>query len=341
MSNPIFEDVIDHPAAWRGPEIGGKEGLVHRMAPEHVDALWSLVDKTRHKAPTDVTREEFDDPLINDLMTAARFEIMQGRGAVILSGLDMTRCSLEDYQRIYWGLGTHLGVGSIQSVRQDKIGFVEKLENNPEGRGYNLDIELRSHTDFHEILALASFRAAPRGGESGLVSSLAIHNAIRELRPDLLPVLYEGFYHEMAGSRTGLSEEKVPIFCNVDGKVSCYFHPLFIWSAAKQMGVETPPELEEAIAVFTEQSKRPDLRLDFVLQPGEMMFWHNFMTLHSRRAFQDSRAQKRLLLRLWLNPENGRPMHPSFLERAAMMDELHARGEPAIHYAKTGMLAKA
>ena len=47
---------------------------------------------------------------------------------------------------------------------------------------------------------------------------------------------------------------------------------------------------------------------------------------------------KRLLLRLWLNVEDGRAMHPSFVERARAMDRLHEAGEPAIHYAKTGVL---
>ena len=336
--NPILDRQIDHPSAWTSAEIGGKEGLMHRMGADHVAALRELVEKTRHLAPSDVTRADFDHPLINDMMKGARHEIMHGKAAIILAGLDMSKTSLEDYSRIYWGLGTHLGQGAVQSYRRDKIGHVQKEEHNPTVRGYLMDVELRSHTDFHEILSLASFRKAPEGGMSGAVSSLAIHNVIQRERPELLKALYEGFFHESAGTGA-ISAEKVPVFCNVDGVVSCYSHGLFQRAAAKQMGVDLPADLVEAQDFFAEVSTRPDVRADFMLEPGEMFFWHNFMVLHSRTQFHDAPEQKRLLLRLWLNvPEGGRAMHPSFNERARAMDRIHEAGEPAIHYAKTGVL---
>ena len=336
--NEIYARRIDHPAAWTSAQIGGKEGLTHRMGREHVEALWALVEQTRHLAPDAVTRQDFDHPLINDLMKAAKFEIMNGKAAIILAGLDMTGVSEEDYARAYWGLGTHLGNGAPQSYRKDKIGKVQKEENNPTGRGYLMDVELRSHTDFHEILSLASFRKAPNGGgRSGAVSSLAIHNIILEEAPQHLKALYEGFFHEAAGTKA-ISAEKVPVFCNVEGQISCYYHGLFQMAAAKQMGVELPADLVEAQKFFSSVAQRPEVRADFMLEPGEMLFWHNFMVLHSREAFNDTPEQKRLLLRLWLNVPGGRPMHPSFVERAAAMDKIHESGEAAIHYAQAGVL---
>lgn len=323
---------IDHPSAWTSAEIGGKEGLMHRMGPEHVDALFALVERTRDKAPHEVTREEFSHPLIDALMKGVRYAIMEGAGAIILSGLDMERTSLDEYQRIYWGLGTHLGVGAVQSYRGDRIGYVQKEKDNPTGRGYLMDVELRSHTDFHEILSLASYRKSASGGESGIVSSLAIHNAILETRPELLGPLYEGFHHASTGE--AVSNDKVPIFCRVDGKVSCYYHNLFMVNAAKQMGVSIPEDLKEALDYFNAQAARPDIRADFMLEPGEMIFWHNFTALHSRAAFDDTEDQKRLLLRLWLNVASGRPMAPSFTARARYMDEMHESGRAAIDYAK-------
>ncbi len=338
--NPIYDRRIDHPAAWTSAEVGGKEGLMHRMGPEHVEALWELVEKTRHLAPDAVTRADFDHPLVNDLMTAMRFELMQAKGAVILTGLDMTGVSVEDYSRIYWGLGTHLGQGAVQSYRGDRIGHVQKEEDNPTGRGYLMDVELRSHTDFHEILSLASYRKSAEGGYSGVVSSLAIHNVLLEEAPHHLKALYEGFFHELAGTQE-VTAEKVPVFCNVDGQVSCYYHGLFQRAAAKTLGVDIPEELVKAQEAFSEIASRPEIRADFMLEPGEMLFWHNFLMLHSRTAFNDTPEQKRLLLRLWLNVPGGRPMHPSFTERARAMDRIHDSGQAAIHYAKAGVLEHA
>ena len=334
----IWDARIDHPAAWTSQDIGGKEGLMHRMGPEHADALAELVARTRHLAPDAVTREDFDHPAINDLMRGVFQSLMNGRGAIILSGLDMGRTSLEDFSRIYWGLGTHLGEAAIQSAKLDKIGYVEKVENNPDGRGYQLDIELRSHTDFHELLSLASFRKAASGGESGAVSSLAIHNAMRAEAPQHLETLYRGFPHGYARPEY-LTQDPVPVFCNVDGQVSCFYHGLFMLNAAKQLGVELPQDLREAMACFGEIAQRPEIRADFMLEPGEMLFWHNFMVLHSRQAFTNEGEKRRLLLRLWLHvlEGRGRPMHPEFAGRARLMDKIHAAGETALNYSSLGL----
>jgi hypothetical protein len=333
----IFDRRIDHPSAWTSSRIGGKEGLMHRMGPEHLDAVGELLARTRHIAPDAITREDFDHPAINALMLGVREEIMHGKAAIILSGLDMSRTSLEDFCRIYFGLGTHLGDAAIQSAKMDRIGFVQKEEHNPDGRGYQLDIELRSHCDFHEILSLASFRKAARGGESGAVSALAIHNAMLEEAPEHLAELYRGFYHGYADP-SSLTKEKVPIFCNVDGVVSCFYHALFMLNAARQMGVELPPELRAAMTRLGETAQRPDIRADFMLEPGEMLFWHNFVVLHSRQAFTNEGEHKRLLLRLWLHVrDGGRPMHPEFAGRARLMDQIHASGATALNYSQLGL----
>jgi hypothetical protein len=59
-----------------------------------------------------------------------------------------------------------------------------------------------------------------------------------------------------------------------------------------------------------------------------MLFWHNWTCLHARAAFRDAPGAKRLLLRLWLNVPDGRPVHPEIAERARRMDE--------DHFARTG-----
>ena len=93
-----------------------------------------------------------------------------------------------------------------------------------------------------------------------------------------------------------------------------------------------PERLREALALYDEIALRPQVRADFLLEPGEMMFWHNFTQLHSRTAFDDTPETKRLLLRLWINVENGRPMPAVFNERAHWMDKAHSSGKAAIDY---------
>jgi hypothetical protein len=64
---------------------------------------------------------------------------------------------------------------------------------------------------------------------------------------------------------------------------------------------------------FEEVTRRPELMLEFTLQPGEMYFINNYTILHARTAFDDGDAEedrRRHLLRLWLEVPQMRPVHP-------------------------------
>ena len=323
---PIFNQVITDPAAWESAKVGGRDGLVRRLTSAEVDAIDALAASLDRKAVHEIRRSDFADPVVNALMAEVRQQVMQGRGASLLSGLDPDRHTPARFERLYWGLGSHLGNGTIQGPLGDWVARVEKSERNPTGRGTLMDVELRPHTDMHEVMSLACVSRAAEGGASTLVSSLAVHNAIRATHPEFLASLYEGFWagiNESIGGGKPLSDHKVPIFCCVDGKVSCYYNKFFMHAAAKRLGMELPPDLVAAMDWFDLQAMRADLGATFVLQPGEMLFWHNWTCLHARTAFRDSPGAKRLLLRLWLNVPDGRPVHPEIAERARRMDEDH------------------
>jgi alpha-ketoglutarate-dependent taurine dioxygenase len=292
----IFDQVITDPAAWESAKVGGRAGFVRRLTSAEVDAIDTLGASLSHKAVHAISRSDFADPVVDALMAEVRQQVMQGRGAILLSGIDPDRHTPAQFERLYWGLGTLM------------------------------DVELRPHTDMHEVMSLACVSRAAEGGASTLVSSLAVHNAIRATHPEFLAALYEGFWagiNESIGGGRPLSDHEVPIFCCVDGKVSCYYNKFFMHAAAKRLGMELPPDLVAAMNWFDVQAMRADLGATFVLQPGEMLFWHNWTCLHARTAFRDAPGAKRLLLRLWLNVPDGRPVHPEIAERARRMDEDH------------------
>ena len=323
---PIFNQVIADCAAWEGARIGGREGLLRRLTRAEVAAIEALAAPLDRQPVHQITRLQFTDPLVDALMAEARQQVMRGRGAIILSGLDAARHTLERFERLYWGLGTHLGKGTIQGPQGDWVARVEKSEHNPTGRGTLMDAELRPHTDMHEVMSLACISRAAEGGQSTLVSSLAVHNAIHATRPELLGPLYEGFWagiNESVGSRQLLSDGKVPVFCCIDGAVSCYYNKYFMNCAARRLGVELPSDLIAAMDWFDAQAMRADLAATFMLEPGEMMFWHNWTCLHARAGFRDAPGAKRLLLRLWLNVPNGRRVDSQIAQRARRMDEDH------------------
>jgi hypothetical protein len=313
----IYRGIIPPPFAWKAAEVGSKEGLVREFGRDSLDAL---VSRLSGREIPSITRADASDPAIASLMAQVREDIMDGRGVSIARGPDPARYDPDDYARLYWALGTHLGQGVVQSAFNDHVARVERNPNLP-WRGTTTDMELRPHTDFHELMSLASVSLPESGGASGFVSSLAVHNEIFRTRPDLLGPLYAGWYHVSPLHKD--SPTRVPVFCCVDGKVSCFSNPVF-FTKPGEAPEPFPEALTEALAYMGEITMREDFILRFVLEPGEIAFWHNFQVMHSRTAFRDTDERRRLLLRLWLHvPEGGRPMAEEIKARARIMDRDH------------------
>lgn len=315
----ICRDIITHPAAWTPESIGGKAGFARRLDDAQLTAIEALIAKTRDRPPQAVDRAAFDHPAINRLADEIRAEVMDGKGAVVVQGIAPDRFSVEDMERAFWGLGTHLGVAAVQSRSGDRLGRVEYDENDPVARGYRSQSELTMHTDSYEIVGLNCVQKAAVGGYSAIVSALSIHNEMLRTRPELLAPLYEGFYMaipEARDTKQPLTEVKIPVFCDVGGRVSCMYAGSFYRGAAERLGAPLPDGLSDALDLFYELANSDRLACRFMLEPGEMMLWHNFTVLHSRTEFQNDADHKRLLLRLWLDVPGGRAVVPEFYARA-------------------------
>lgn len=310
---------IDHPSAWRGDTLGGRETLTYRLSAEQIEAIDERLAATAQRGLHEVAAPEFDHPALDAALAEIYAEIMLGRGLVILSGLDRDRYTDEQLERIYWGIGTHWGTAAVQSVYGDRMGYVQANENDPYARAYRSSDELTFHCDTQELVGLMCVQKAAEGGISRMVSSLAVHNALLATRPDLLAPLYEGYYlapPELQHSARPVTDVKTPIFCYRHGLVSCTYAANFIKRAAELRGEPLPADLAEAMAAFDAIVADPAIQLNTQLEPGEMMFWQNFTNLHARTAFQNSHERKRKLLRLWLKPHDPRPVDPRFFSRA-------------------------
>ncbi len=308
MPDTVLE-LIDHPAAWTSASVGGRAGLTRRFTPAQLAAFDRILAETRHIAPQKVTRAQFDDPAINGFLADLRRDLLEGSGTAILEGVTPERYDEEAFERIFWGVGLHLGHAVLQSDLGDRIGHVRHEPGLTKVRGYRSTRELDLHTDVQELVGLMSVEKSETGGVSQLVSALAVHNVIRRERPDLLPALYAGS-PRWVYEKLHVSDYVVPIFCVIDGKLSC---SLFgVEDSAEKVGKTLPPALAEAVAFFRAVADRDEIGLKFVLEPGEMMLWSNFTCLHARTAFENSAARQRHLLRLWMEVPDGRPVPESF-----------------------------
>ena len=170
---PICRQPIDDASAWTVQTIGGKQNLTIRLRGGQLDAIDDLLERTRHLAPQQVTRSDFDHPVVNKLLWALREEIMDGRGIVVVSGITPQRYNEEEFQRIYWGFGTHLGVGAVQSAAGDRLGYVQNREDDPVKRGYRSLRELHMHTDSYELVGLMRVRKAKSDAKQSMRADVA------------------------------------------------------------------------------------------------------------------------------------------------------------------------
>ena len=70
----------------------------------------------------------------------------------------------------------------------------------------------------------------------------------------------------------------------------------------------------EALDLFDQIMQLPEIRLDMMMEPGDLQFANNYAVLHSRTQFDDHDevALRRRMLRLWLKMPNARILAPEF-----------------------------
>jgi hypothetical protein len=314
----ICHEIIDHPSAWTAAAVS-KASLTYHFTADELQAINECLQRTRTRGLHDVRKPEFDHPVLDKAMAHVYDVVMNGRGLILLAGIQRDRYTNEELERIYWGLGTHVGTAVVQSIYGDMMGYVEAAENDPYARAYRSTDELRYHCDTHEFVGLMCLQKAAFGGLSLMASTVAVHNEIARRRPDLLEALYEGYYlaaPELQHSSRPVTDVKTPVFCFRDGLVSCTYAALFMTRAAKLRNEPLPEKLAEGIALFDAIIAEPGFALRFQLEPGEIMFWQNFTNVHARTEFENSAHIKRKLLRLWLRPNTPRAVDPAFYSRA-------------------------
>jgi hypothetical protein len=130
-------------------------------------------------------------------------------------------------------------------------------------------------------------------------------------RPDLAAALCGDLYRSRSGELNPGEQPwiKHPIFCFTQGYFSATGLGAAIDKAQKLPGV--PPftqTQQEAIALYRMTVEACAIDMDF--QPGDIQLLNNFVTLHTRREFEDwpEPQRKRHLLRLWLSDPSSRPL---------------------------------
>jgi hypothetical protein len=311
----ILKQKITGPAAWTGQDLAGDTSWIHPLTADgiaSIDAALAAVKAKGLKFPH-FGKEDFPlDPQALKLPQHAE-ELENGRGFVLLRGLPMERYSDDDINIIYYGIGLHLGEPVRQNPKGELLGSVMNVGDTSlkTTRVYETNLYLPYHSDPSDVVGLLCVRKAKSGGVSSLVSVAAVYNEILEHHPEFLGLYYRPMYFaHLCEPLPSLS----PIFSHHQGKLSCRYLRQYI-ELGHEIREQPLSKVEfEALDLFDSIIHKASIRIDMMLEPGDIQFANNYAVLHSRTEFEDDAnpALHRKLLRLWLKMPNARKLAPEF-----------------------------
>ncbi len=308
------------PKAWTAADVQNDRSWIQRLSEDEIDGFRQALAhaKTLNKNLLDMEQRDF--PLTDAARAALDRAIAttQDRwGMCLVKGFPVDEWSEADTRLAYWGMGLYMGVGRTQNRDSQIINDVREAGGSYKikgGRGYNTNAGLDFHQDSCDVVALLCRRTAKQGGTSKVISSIALYEEVKRLRPDLIPVLKQRFFHSYQGTQDPSQPPyyRCPIFGQA-GDAFCARTNRKNTAAAQRDFPEVPrltSEQTQALDLFDELMPSEKLCYSMELERGDMQLLNSYVTLHSRTAFEDFEDpdKKRHLLRLWLSVPISQPL---------------------------------
>lgn len=321
-------------AAWTGAELAHDPGWVFRLdaaAVAEIDAALAGIRARGLASPAALPRiraADFPLPGLRSLLDSVSRELEDGRGLVRISGLPAERYSPDEMKAVFWGLCAHLGTplpqntkGEILAEVRDETGTGAAV-TGPDATGAVPSARARSrstgplrfHTDKCDVLALLCASNGIAGGESRIVSTVAIHDTLAARRPDLLAVLYQDFHRMRPADEEGEGHQDrvftMPVFSRgPTGAFTSQYSRTYVEMAHAEPGVPPlRPEQVEAMDALAAIADELSLQLPF--EPGQIQLMNQHVTYHGRTAYADDATSgaSRVLMRIWLSTPNSRAL---------------------------------
>jgi alpha-ketoglutarate-dependent taurine dioxygenase len=231
---------------------------------------------------------------------------------VILERLPVDRLSQREAIAVYWLLGQVLGEPFAQNVEGTMLYDVRNTgQDLASGARFSVtNYESSFHTDnsfgdtILDYVGLLSLQGAKSGGLSQNVSGHAVLEVMGREHPEELEVLQQPFHVDRRGGvAAGQSLAAFrPVIAWENGGLVLRYLRHWIEVGHEKAGVPLTTAQRRALDVLDAVVARPELRVEFMLKPGEIYFTNNRTVFHNRTAFDDypEPEQRRHLVRLWL-----------------------------------------
>ncbi|KAK4183083.1 hypothetical protein QBC35DRAFT_130317 [Podospora australis] len=319
---------VDAARAWSGEDFKSEDDYVIEFSAEDVleieAGLAHFKDLPGDLTPDDVNQHTFPLPNLGARLNEASDIVHNGRGFVVLRGLQPDKYNSLDNILLYLGITSYIAeTRGMQDFDGRMILHIQQVVEDVKKHGSmpNSPYVARAqpfHTDLCDVLSLYALGVAAYGGESFLASSAKIYNELAATRPDIIHVLekddwiFDEFWNGQYHTR--------PLLYNFEGQ-----GPAFQFSRRPLTGAHFSPHHPDVPAMTEIQAEALDAvyflakqhAVELRLQKGDMLIFNNFAMMHARSGFADEKENKRHMLRLWLRNEEKMWKTPRALEKVS------------------------
>jgi hypothetical protein len=165
-------------------------------------------------------------------------ELSAGRAFVLIRGFPVDVLSEAETALAYVGLGLHLGTTVSQNAAGDLLGHVRDTgvaRDSPAVRLYATNQRQDFHCDGSDLVGLLCLKTARTGGESQIVSSMAVYNEMLTRRPDLVDVLRQPFAWDRNDEQSPGEDPSfsLPVIFEIDGAPRIFYIGWYIRDAQR------------------------------------------------------------------------------------------------------------
>lgn len=313
-----FPTEIHGPTAWSKTDYApSPERWTHVFSDAEISEISAAADAFLASGTplTGISRDKFRLKTFAQFLGPLRNELINGKGFILFKGLPVLAWGKRKTATAYMGLGTYLGYFVSQNSRGHVLGHVKDLGEDAtqidKVRIYRTNARQYFHADDADLVGLLCVARASEGGESDLVSSHSVWNALQREHPDVARLLtLPIWYFDRKGETSEGQKEwiKTSVFYLETGdnpRVYSKWDPYYIRSLTRfsDAGLIPPMSEEQNHAALILEQTCQELALHMILDIGDIQFLSNNHILHARTAYKDFAppAPRRHLMRLWLS----------------------------------------
>ena len=304
-------EILELASEWRAPDIEDERSWIERFDESEREELDAALRKALEKSADvmEISRHDFPLPTLKARLGRIEHELIDGRGYVLLRGVERERYSREEMEMIYWGIGMHLGTPWPQNKYGHVLGDVTDQGKDPAdntSRGNEIGkIAFPYHSDGSDLVGLLCLQKSKRGGTSTIANAVTIHNDLVREEPDLAAALYAPQPFDFRGEQPpgGKAWYTMPVFTRWEGRLFVrYIRPYILASQRHEDAPRISEPAERAMQRIDAMTQDPGYNVFMDLEPGDMQFVNNYHVVHARTAYEDDRSAGRVrhLKRLWL-----------------------------------------